>query len=181
MSPARTAAIASLGVAVMVLAGCGWTLSAKKTMGQPIEVQATISGDWPAARHRSNTTIAAIGANDVYIDTAGTDFALSNTGNVVLTLTDARGAILAASHFAWVRSGSRLMFAHPSSVQAWLSQYPAATNVTSRMTVGSPPADGESHVLSTALVYQGTTQASTVFTIDPGCNPGYDTESLCMQ
>lgn len=181
MSLARVAATAALGLVATVLTGCGWFVTVKTTMGQPVEVQATIGGNWPAARRGPKTTVAAIGASDVYIETAGTDFALSNTGNVVLTLTDEHGAILAASQFAWLKSGSRLVFANPSSVQAWLSQYPGVANIASRMTVGSPPVDGESHVLSTAIVYQGVTQASTVTSIAPDCNPRYDTDQLCMQ
>ena len=163
------------------MTGCGWNVGVKKTMGKPVEIDAGISGQFPAAIKAMAMRGAAVTADTLYIDTSGTDFALSTSGNVAITLTDSSGGVIGSSTFPWIKSGTRLVFSDPTSVQNWLNQYPSAANASAHLVVGNTPVDGQDHVISSAIVYQGTTQASQVVTAPAECYSRIHTVMPCAQ
>lgn len=164
--------------AVALLTGCEWHATVKKKVGQPAEGEIGVKGTFPALR---NSTLATISATDLYIDTTGTDFALSMSGIAAITVSDSEGTIIAAKSFAWIRSGAKLVFQDPLAVQIWLNQYSSAAGVGVKLTYGNTPADGSDHVMTTAVVYQGIQQASQTVTFPAECITRYHTRSLCMQ
>jgi len=168
-------------ITAAAMTGCGWSVNVKKTMGKPVEIDAGISGQFPAAIRAMTMRGAAVTADTLYIDTSGTDFALSASGNVAITLTDSSGNVIASSTFPWIKSGTRLIFSDPTSVQNWLNQYPSAANASSQLVVGSTPVDGQDHVISSAIVYQGSTQASQVATVPAECYGKYNKVMPCAQ
>jgi hypothetical protein len=180
MKAKRIALLALIVFSTAGIAGCNWSVTGKKTMGKPAEIDVTISGQFPALKAMGMQT-AAVTVNDLYIETAGTDFGLDTSGNVALTLLDSNRAAIAASTFPWAKSGTRLVFVDPTSVQNWLNQYPSAANVSSKLVVGSTPVDGQDHQLTTAVVYQGATQASQTQTFSAECYSRIHTVMLCPQ
>lgn len=178
MKIGKTLGLAALAGAVVLLAGCEWHATVSKKVGQPIEGEIGVKGTFPALR---NSTLATISATDLYIDTTGTDFALSTSGMAALTVSDSGGSIIAAKSFAWVRSGTKLVFQDPIAVQIWLNQYSSAAGVDVKLTYGNTPADGSDHLMTTAVVYQGTRQASQTVTFAAECTTRYHTRSLCRQ
>jgi len=172
-------ALVVIGAAAMT--GCGWNATVKKTIGKPAEIDVGISGTFPAAIRAMAMQTAAVTADTLYIDTTGTDFALSTSGNVAITLTDSGGSVIASSTFPWVKSGTRLVFVDPTSVQNWINQYPSAANVSSHLVVGNSPVDGQDHQLASAVVYQGSVQASQTATLDAQCFSRIHTVMPCAQ
>lgn len=178
----KSLSMTALAGAILVLAACSWTAKVTKKVGQPAEGEISVSGTFPAPallpRMRAVSTITA---SDLYISTSGTDFALSTSGNVALTLTNSNGGVIAASVFPWIKSGVNLVFQNPAAVQSWLNQYPTAASVDAKLTYGNTPADGADHVMTTAVVYQGNVQASATRTFAAECTTPYHTRELCRQ
>lgn len=181
MNAKRIALLVLVVFSTAAIAACSWSVTGKKTMGKPAEIDINISGTFPAALRAMGMQTAAVTVNDLYIETAGTDFGLNTSGNVALTVLDSNGGAIAASTFPWVKSGTRLVFVDPTSVQNWLNQYPSAANVSSKLVVGSTPVDGQDHTLTTAVVYQGTTQASQTQTFAAECYSRIHTVMPCAQ
>jgi hypothetical protein len=172
----------ALAGAMLALTGCDWTTSLKKQAGKPIEGEISVKGTWPPPALRSMAlTTSAISAADLYIETAGTDFALATAGNAALTVSDDSGAILASSSFPWVRSGTKLIFQNPAAIQNWLYQYPSAAGIGAKLSYGSTPVDGNDHFMNTALVYQGVRRASTSATFSAECVTPYHTREICKR
>ncbi|WP_077444612.1 hypothetical protein [Rhodanobacter sp. C05] len=173
----------ALAGAMFALTGCDWSATVKKQVGKPVEGELSVKGAWPPpALMRSVATMkATISAADLYIETAGTDFALATTGNAALTISDSNGAILASSSFPWVRSGTKLTFQNPAAIQSWLNQYPSAAGIGAKLSYGSIPADGNDHFMSTVVVYQGVQQASTSATFSAECMTPYRTREICQR
>jgi hypothetical protein len=133
-----------------------------------------------------NAALAAMGvqpltvnASTIYIDTTGTDFPLGGTGTVTLSVEDSANTVIASQSFTWITSGTHLVFQDVSAVQSWLNEFPSADNVTYSLAVASPPANGVSHSLSAAVVYQGTSQASATLTFVAQCVPKVHTITPC--
>jgi hypothetical protein len=178
----RVLSTTALAGGILALAACSWTAKVTKKVGQPAEGEISASGTFPAPALASQMrAVSAITASDLYIDTSGTDFALSNSGNVALTLTNSNGTVVAASVFPWIKSGVNLVFQNPAAVQSWLNQYPTAASVDAKLAYGNTPADGADHVMTTAIVYQGSVQASATSTFAAECMTRYNTRELCRQ
>jgi hypothetical protein len=172
----------ALASGILGLAACSWAAKVTKKVGQPAEGEISVSGTFPApALAPQMRAVSTITASDLYIDTSGTDFALSNSGNVALTLTNSNGDVVAANAFPWIRSGVNLVFQNPAAVQGWLNQYPAAASVDAKLAYGNTPADGADHVMTTAVVYQGNVQASVTRTFAAECTTKYHARELCRQ
>jgi hypothetical protein len=178
MKLARFLGMIALACSVMILAGCDWAVSVKKQPGKSVEGEITIKGSTSLMRSAS---LATISATDLFIDTAGTDFALASSGMAALTVTNGSGSIIASKSFAWAKSGTKLVFQNPAAVQSWLNQYPSAAGVDAHLTYGNTPADGVDHVMTTAVVYQGTTQAAQTRTFPAECVTRYHTRQLCTR
>lgn len=106
MKIARVIGMVAMVGAVVLLAGCDWSVTVRKKVGQPAEGEITIKGGGsPTLMSVSRMTISA---TDIYVDTTGTDFALASSGMASLTVSDSSGTILGANAFAWVKTGSHL-------------------------------------------------------------------------
>jgi hypothetical protein len=164
-----------------VMAGCTWSVSVKRKAGQPVEVDGTISGNFPAAIRAMSARLAVISPTTLYIDTTGTDYNLDSTGQITVSLTNSGGTIVAAKSFAWVKAGTKLEFQDPASVQSWMNQYPTAANAAYTLNPGNTPVDGVDHVVSTAVIYNRAVQASASATFAAQCYTRYHTIAPCMQ
>lgn len=177
----RIIAIPLTVAALLVMTGCNWSVSVKKKMGQPVEVDGTISGTFPAAVRAMSMRMVTLSPTTLYIDTTGTDYNLDSSGQIIVSLTNSSGTIIAAKSFAWVRAGYKLEFQDPASVQSWMNQYTEAANASYKINPGNTPVDGVDHVVSTKVVYNGSVQASASATFAAQCYTRYHTVSLCMQ
>ncbi|WP_146098029.1 hypothetical protein [Xanthomonas arboricola] len=131
---------ANVMAAVLMLTGCEWSATIRKKVGQPAEGEITIRGSGRSSVLKNMGLVsAAISATDIYIETAGTDFNLNSVGNVAITLSDDAGNLLASSTFPWVKSGTKLVFQNPETVQSWLNSYPSAVGVNTTINYGNTP------------------------------------------
>lgn len=163
---------ASAALCVM-LTGCDWSLTVKKTQGKPATAEGKISGKFPPPPALVGHDLVAVGqtlsANDLYIDTSGTDFVLDSSGSAAITLLDGSGNLVAAQSFPWVRQGAKIVFSNPAIVQNWLNLHPSAVDVQYKLTMGNTPADGVDHHMSSTVVYAGTPEASASATFAAEC------------
>lgn len=167
----------------LTLTGCDWSLTVKKTQGKPATAEGKISGKFPPPPALVGHGLAAVSqtlsANDLYIDTSGTDFALDISGTAGITLLDSSGNLIAAQSFPWVRQGTKILFSNPALVQNWLNQHPSAVDVQYKLTVGDTPADGMDHYMSSTVVYSGTPEASASATFAAECMGPAHRRVLC--
>lgn len=165
---------------IIMLTGCQWSATVRKRVGQPAEAEITISGGGRSSVLQNMGLVsAAISATDIYIETAGTDFNLNSVGNVAITLSDGAGNFVASSTFPWVRSGTKLLFQNPETVQSWLNSYPSAAGVNTKINYGNTPVDGADHVISSAVIYQGEKRASSSITVPAECWSRFRTRVAC--
>lgn len=169
MRHTRIASVCFMVASATLLSGCGSSLSqfCRQHNNCKLNGMATSLGDGPAAalaafaRPLSQT----ISVSSLYIDMAGTDFGLANSGLVTLTLTNSSGTVLSTRSFQWIRSGTRLVFQDASTVQAWANTYPLATSVAYSLdNVATTPEDGQIHTIASKLTSQGTVYASSTST-----------------
>ncbi|WP_146092923.1 hypothetical protein [Xanthomonas arboricola] len=171
---------ANVMAAVLMLTGCEWSATIRKKVGQPAEGEITIRGGGRSSVLKNMGLVsAAISATDIYIETAGTDFNLNSVGNVAITLSDDAGNLLASSTFPWVKSGTKLVFKNPETVQSWLNSYPSAVGVNTKINYGNTPIDGADHVISSAVMYQGERRASSSITVPAECWSRFRTRVAC--
>jgi hypothetical protein len=174
-----------LAAAVAFASGCAGSLTATRGPDGKVTIQGTIcsgtvcggggkTGPIMNVVSRFSPLTAqpmVIDASTIYIDTAGTNFAVGSTGSVTLNVEDASGNALGSQAFTWVASGTRLVFQNVPAVQTWLDGFPTAANVTYAVGTAGPPMNGASHTMTAAVVYQGTTQAMTTITFAAQCAP----------
>jgi len=157
------------------LAACGgkWAIKVTKNHKNQLEMSGEIGGNF------LREGVASINIGDVRIDVAGTDIAVPTQGNVSVVLKDGGGGLLSSATFRWNRIGMQLHFANPAEVQAWMSRFPTAANVDFSIPGFILPSDGRSHVVATALTYQGDVKAAARGSFVNDCGP-HPKPELCV-
>lgn len=183
MHGSRLIMFAASAAVCLTLTGCDWSVTVKKTQGKPATVEGKISGKFPPPPALVGHGLAAVNqtlsANDLYIDTSGTDFVLDASGSAAIMLLDGSGHLIAAQSFPWTRQGTKILFSNSMLVQSWLNQYPSAVDVQYKLTMGNTPADGMDHYMSSTVIYSGTPEASASATFAAECMGPAHRRVLC--
>ncbi len=107
-------------------------------------------------------------ANLAKLDLTGTTVPLGSTsGNYVLSLYNGT-ATIGAHTFAWVKSGNALISADPVAVNAWVRQFPMATNFSVDSPLSFPAPANVTATVTMTSVYNSQTYGSSSQTLMTG-------------
>ncbi|HEY9131801.1 MAG TPA: hypothetical protein VIM98_08615 [Dyella sp.] len=146
-----------------------------------LETDVSVSGEMvPSSTQQAMAhlmTVAMPDAGSFSLDTSGSTVTWPATGTVTLTVSQlSSGAVIATSNFAYVKSGSVLVFADPTSVNNWLAATgadPASSKLA--YTVAGFPVTPQSgtNVAAAAARADSTVMAQSAATFEgSSCPPG---------
>jgi hypothetical protein len=121
-----------------------------------------------AAPFNANTFDASLAK----LDLSGTTVpASATTGVYTITLYQGTTTV-AANTFNWIKSGNYILASNPASVNAWVRQYPQATDFTAKANLKFSAPNNTVATVASASVYNAITYATSRTSISVGTSSG---------
>lgn len=125
-------------------------------------------------------------ASQMRVDLTPTNVAITNsTGNFIVSLYNG-SALVAQRTFAYYRSGNSLYATNPGIINSWISGYSQYTQVkvvnsNNDLTYSPTTTATTTASIGSALVYQGTTQATATTSFSVNSSSGCGSLTTCQQ